>query len=160
MIYQQSFIFYFLAAITSLLTIFRLKNLFAYTFQKSFSTLLALIVVLHPLSIDAFMAPNLMAGGLAFLFFIEAQLYLKKENIKPAFLFLLLASLINMSYALFPIYTFFMYRKSLKNYWPQCLLYSLLFFILNFRYSFLFGSPPEKTTIEPTASRPKILEIS
>ncbi len=126
MIFHREIIFYLFSTSVVILTLFRLRKFLSYYFDDFLSIFISLLILLHPLSIDSFLAPNLFAGSMAFLLFIEAQLAIKNGQLDLAFLFFGGTAFLNISYGLFPLYFYILHRKAFKKFLPIILFYSFL----------------------------------
>lgn len=127
MIYQYYIINYFFSFVITIVSLFRLRTYLKNFFDQNFADLLTFLILFHPLSVDAVMAPNLIAGGLAFLFLIEGLIRLEKLHLSWSLLLFTIASICNISYGLFPIYIFYKNKKSLQHLLPYFIFYSFLF---------------------------------
>lgn len=142
MIYSQDFVFYLLAFILTIVIGIRLHSYLKEFFSSLFSAIVTLAVILHPLSIDAFLAPNFIAGSLAFLFFLESLIFLKKEKHAYALGVVVLASVCNLAYGLFPLYYVYTYRKQLSKFYVPAGIYLYLFLIYFFKLFYLTPHNP------------------
>jgi hypothetical protein len=138
MIYSQGTIFYIIAICLTLLVGVRLQAYLKEFFTSGFSLLVTITILLHPLSIDAFLAPNPIGGPLAFYIFLEGLFMLRKEKFEWAILLMILASIFNFAYCVFPLFFFFKHRATLKKYLVPVLLYAFIGFIY-FKKHFLNG---------------------
>jgi hypothetical protein len=142
MIYDQSFVMYFLSVLMTSILGLRLHTYLQDFFSSRQASIVTLSMILHPLAIDAFLAPNVVSGSLAFYLFIESLIMLKKEQYKLAIAFVILATVCNFSYFLFPLYFFFTFRDHLKNYFVLPIIYSFLISFYFFKYLHLtFHNP-------------------
>lgn len=139
MIFNQSLYSYLLAWSFLGLIIFRLHSYFSEFFDKEFAWLVPLAIVLHPLSLDAFLAPNVISGGLAFWLFLESQFFLKQKKSLYAFLMIVLAGFCNFSFSFLSVYFFWKQREDLKKYKFPFAIY--LFFLCLYLYKHLLSTP-------------------
>jgi len=124
MIYSQSTLMYLLTIVTTLGLTKRLTQYLEAYFTPLFALLVSVTILLHPLSIDALMAPNLLNGAVAFWLFLEALFLMKEGNENGSFVLMILASVCNISYSLFPIFYFI--QKRSKKTWIFVLVYLVL----------------------------------
>ena len=116
MIYQQTFYYYLFSSCFTLLIFLRLHVFFKGFFDKEMAWLVPLTILIHPLSIDLFLGPNLVSGALAFWLFIEAQLLIQKKEYSFGFLLLVFASLCNISFSFVTIYFLWQQREIFKRF--------------------------------------------
>lgn len=142
MIYNQAPLFYFLSIVITAILALRLNKYLKDFFPNSFSIVVALAILFHPLSIDAFLGPNFISGPLAFFLFLEALFFIKKENILGAIFLIMGAAACNLAYCLVPIYIFLKYKKQLQQYLIPAVFYSLLLSIYLWKHLFLTPHNP------------------
>lgn len=126
MIYSQSLLFYLMAAVATLLCFRALNEFLEQYFDTKFALLVSLTVLLHPLSIEAFVAPNPIRGPIAFGLFLHGLNSLKVKTLLGIFFFLM-ATACNIGYGLFPVYFTILYRKELKNHLFPLIVYLVMF---------------------------------
>jgi hypothetical protein len=130
MIYNQTFLSYFIAGFLTIVLIFKLTGFLNRFFNTEMSFVITITTLFHPWSIDAFLAPNLLEGPIAFLILIFAIEKLLDEQILFSQIIFILAGVFNISLTLIPIYIYIKKFKELKNY----TLYHLLYLIILFYY--------------------------
>lgn len=126
MIYSQSTLMYLLTVVTSLGLTRRLVQYLETYFNPQFAVLVSATILLHPLSIDALMAPNLLNGVVAFWLFLESLFLMKEGHEKSSFGLMILASICNISYSLFPVYYFIRNRSKTSLVLISALTYIVL----------------------------------
>lgn len=132
MIYNQSSYAYFLAVLFLIVIFFRLHSYFKKMFDKEVAWILPLIILLHPLSIDLFLAPNLISGAIAFWLFVESQLFFIHRKPLAGLSVLIIASLCNLPLIFVLLYSFWKYRENLSRFkYP---IFIFIFFGLLYLY--------------------------
>ncbi len=135
MIYSQQPIFYVLTLICAVFGFLRCQKYLLNFFTESMAWAVSFLVFTHPLSIDMFVAPNLIPAPLAFSVFIEALLMEKKEKYISTILLSALSALFNISFFFFPLYFIWKHRAQLKSLFFPGLIY--LFFGVIYLYKHL-----------------------
>lgn len=127
MIYSQSLLFYLMTIVATLLCFRALKEFLNQYFDSRFAVLVAVTVLLHPLSIEALLAPNPIRGPIAFGLFLHGLNSVKEKTLLGIFYFLM-ATVCNIGYGLFPVYFTILHRKELKHYLFPLIIYVAMFF--------------------------------
>lgn len=123
MIYHQS-VYYYLASIFLVcLILVRLHTFYKDMFDSEMGWLVSLAIVLHPLSIELFLGPNLVGGALSFWLFLEALFLAKKEKYLLSLCLLFSAGLLNVAYTFVSFYFAWKERKKLKDFRVPILIY-------------------------------------
>ncbi len=125
MIYHQTPLYYLLAVISSFGLWKRLTTFLQDLYPSSSAMIISAAILLHPLSIDAFLGPNLLHGTIAFWLLLESLFLMKSSKPEGALGCMVLAGLCNVSYSLIPVYYFFRLKPSKKILIPA-LVYILL----------------------------------
>lgn len=139
MVYYQTVFTYLLSFIFTAILIFRLSAYLKNFFENKFSIVISLTVLLHPLSIDSFLAPNFLPGAIAFFFLIEGLHYLKKEKVGMALFLLLLSSVCNIYYTFFLLYIMYLHRSFFIHFKKYVFVF-LVFLVFYFR-NFILHTP-------------------
>jgi hypothetical protein len=132
MIFNNNIYLLLLSYAATIILIWRLSSFFNLYFDQTLSNILTLIVLFHPLSIEAILAPNAIAGSLAFLLFIEGLIRIKRNSLNSAMILFLGASICNIGYSLFPIYYYNKHKTKFQNYFPYYFTYLVLLVLFMF----------------------------
>lgn len=115
MIYLQSKLYYLLAIVSCLGLTKRMSEYLKKYFTAGFALIVTLTIMLHPLSIDAFLGPNLFSGVIAFWILLEALFLQREGKALWAILISLIAGIFNIAYSLVPLYFFYKLTNDKKR---------------------------------------------
>ncbi|MFA6237010.1 MAG: hypothetical protein WC635_06750 [Bacteriovorax sp.] len=116
-----------------------MKEYFTSVFDNELTWMVPLAILVHPLSIDIFLGPNLVNGALAFWFFIESLLQLNKKKVFYAVILIVFSSFCNLAYCFVAFYIFWKNRVELKRLKFPAAIY--LIFSLMYFYKYLLVLP-------------------